>query len=1302
FILNGLASSDMFITNKGFKAVDLELITPESTLRFDSLQFFYDEYGDYLAFEDEVIIEGTFDNSNLSIKDLRRFAKLFSTNTFFVQNEDDNFYLDGRLYGKVNSLRAKNFTLRIGNSLRLKGSFSSRNFAVQDEEYLDLQVQQLESTTSTLQKVIPGFSLPPQFNKLGNLDFNGRFSGFFTDFVAYGSMDTDLGRVNLDMNISGLGSRDQAEYSGEMSIEDFNLRSWTGSNDFNRAQLYAKVEQGKGLTLQSVNAQLSGNIEYLEFKGYSYENVDLTGNLSKSLFDGSMSIEDLNADFHFTGTIDFEHEEPSYDFEAEIRRLDLAALNISEQPLEISGIVDIDLVGSEINEIYGEAYISDLFVKGVVDKPFYLDTVAIQSLELDERRKKINLNSEAVDVILEGEFELTSLFNEVKAHLKKNHPAFTKAINLNINDTIPSVQSFAYDIDVKNFTEIGEVFFPDLPEIMNTKVSGYFDNIEDSLSVDLKMPVFVSGNTRIDNIDLEFNSVLDDGFLNVYFDSLATNGKKRISALSIGGEVHLDTLIMELNTLEDDDFNVNFVLAKISDEFNLKLLPEDLRIMGNSWVVNENNEILFSNEVLDIKDIVLSEGDNTVRIQQVGTSGIEISLDQFSASVIDDLWDYEPLDFDGDYKLSVGLQDAFSGKGLYALLYMDTLYINNEDWGSLAVNVSSEDLKSAYDIDLLLERDDRKISTSGLFFTQNVSTMTHNGQPTEYLDFDIDIDELPLKTVEYFIPHIFSNSKGEMDLDANLSGIPANMAMRGSSVIKEGALKVNYLNTTYSFDELNIDIIPGYFDFSDNSITDELGNPALMAGGIGHEVFKDFYYDFSLFSNKMLAFNTEKGDNDVFYGRGIGRVNGSLKGPFKRPEMIINATSLPGSTVYVPLEDSGEVGELDYIVFVSEDDIQEEEADILRDLKGMNIEVNLTITDDTKTYLIFDERAGDVIESKGNANLKFGITRTGEFTMNGKYTIVEGEYLFTLLNIINKPFVVKPGGVISWTGDPYGAELDLSAEYAKLSTSPANFIYEYVATQPELLTEAKQSTDVVLEMILKGQLLSPDIDFNIDFPRLDGQLRNYADSKLRVLSQDENELNRQVFGLIVVGGFLPSDNAGTIQDAQILTGLNTLSELLSNQFSLYITQFLSTAFEDVGFISGVDFDISYNIYQNADLDVTDGSAVTNGSELQFRLKNNLFNDRLQVDLGGNYISSDALGDEFFAGAFAVEYVLTDDRRLKIRFYQRTENALEGRKNIAGIGLSYQKEFDRFSEFLGGMKNTADKVAQDASSQPGSR
>ena len=151
---------------------------------------------------------------------------------------------------------------------------------------------------------------------------------------------------------------------------------------------------------------------------------------------------------------------------------------------------------------------------------------------------------------------------------------------------------------------------------------------------------------------------------------------------------------------------------------------------------------------------------------------------------------------------------------------------------------------------------------------------------------------------------------------------------------------------------------------------------------------------------------------------------------------------------------------------------------------------------------------------------------------------------------------------------------------------------------------------------------------------------------------------------------------------------NTLSEFFSTQLSSFLSEFLERAVADVDFISGIDFDVGYN--RSYDFDLQSYSY----SEWELRMKNRLFDDRIILDVGGNYVTDSPVAGTYFAGDYALEYILTADRRLKVRFYHRNEETIEGRKSKFGLGLSYRREFDTFGEWLGGLNKEAKKLKKD--------
>jgi hypothetical protein len=328
--------------------------------------------------------------------------------------------------------------------------------------------------------------------------------------------------------------------------------------------------------------------------------------------------------------------------------------------------------------------------------------------------------------------------------------------------------------------------------------------------------------------------------------------------------------------------------------------------------------------------------------------------------------------------------------------------------------------------------------------------------------------------------------------------------------------------------------------------------------------------------------------------------------------------------------------------------------------------------------IIFNEQSGDVIKGSGRGAIQISVPRGGDFKMFGEIAIDQGEYLFTLYNLFNKGFRVKEGGTLTWNGDPFGAIINLEAEYRDLSASLYSFIQEYLVTaSDELKAAANSNTNIDLRMKLRGDLLKPTIDFDLAFPNLRGELQSFAESKIRTLKQDQNELNKQVSGLILFGQFLPSDFAFGNQARAF--ALNSVSELLSNQLSLMVTELLKDL---VG--EGVLSDINFNVRQ----------ALTSrgNNEFQFSLKPYFLQDRLSVQVGGN-IQNNVPGttvNTFVGTDVVIEYAITPDRNLKLRVFQKLQPDVGGSRFQVGTGLSFRKEYNSFSDFIKSLRGTKKK------------
>jgi len=508
-------------------------------------------------------------------------------------------------------------------------------------------------------------------------------------------------------------------------------------------------------------------------------------------------------------------------------------------------------------------------------------------------------------------------------------------------------------------------------------------------------------------------------------------------------------------------------------------------------------------------------------------------------------------------------------------------------------------------------------------------------------------------------------------------------------MVNAGTFQIDYLKTLFHIKNQPIKFSKNKISADRDTIFDATRQHfALVYGGLEHEYFDKWRVNCRVQSSDLnfLVLNTTAADSDLYYGRAEGSFVAEFSGTFSRTNIAIEAKTGSGTRLFIPLASTADAKETQFINFEKikpKTETRKEKSFVSADLKGLNFELDLTVTDLAEIQLIFDEQTGDIIKGRGEGNIRLGINREGEFTMYGGYQIVRGEYLFTLLNFVNKPFVVTKGGTINWYGDPYGAQINLDATY-EINTSVYNFVKEELellrTVRPRLLVEASKATKVVVTMHLAGDLMKPNITFGLNFPNITSELKSLTDNKLRLIRQDNAELSRQVFGLVVIGSFLPPSSAIFQSSDAVATAFNTLTQMISNQFSNYLGGLASEWFG--GAVSSLDFDIVYSDYQNDVL-----SDPLGGREVNVRLSSGFINDRVTVQLGSQFgVGGTGIttSDGFLGEDVTVQIALTENRQWRLKVYQRTEPDVSGQRSLRfGLGLSFQKDYDTFEDMWKG-------------------
>ncbi|MCG8476535.1 MAG: translocation/assembly module TamB, partial [Cytophagales bacterium] len=346
--------------------------------------------------------------------------------------------------------------------------------------------------------------------------------------------------------------------------------------------------------------------------------------------------------------------------------------------------------------------------------------------------------------------------------------------------------------------------------------------------------------------------------------------------------------------------------------------------------------------------------------------------------------------------------------------------------------------------------------------------------------------------------------------------------------------------------------------------------------------------DFDINSDKIHALNTTGIDNNAFYGTafmsGIINVHGNSKNSY----LDIVGSTEKDTKINIPLTHFQDADNTSFITFVNaKNTILSNEPDIINlNKSGFNLNFDLELTPDASAQLIFDSKIGDIIRGNGSGNLKMEMDEDQNFKIFGEYVIEQGDYLFTLQNVINKRFKIEQGGTVIWNGNPYDANLDIQANY-NLKTSLSTLVDSAYYNTNDFY---KKRIPIECQVFLSEKLTNPNINFGINLPTADEETKTLV----RTLINNEEKQNKQFVSLLVLNSFLPEQSADNLSTSASTTGLGTVttSELLSNQLSNWLSQISD------------EWDIGVN-YRPGD-EITE-------DQVEVALSTQLLNDRVSIN-----------------------------------------------------------------------------------------
>ncbi|MEZ4779353.1 MAG: translocation/assembly module TamB domain-containing protein [Flavobacteriaceae bacterium] len=1231
------ASVDFKYTETEMFLKDLYLDSGESKIKGSGKLTFEEGMGDFM---NKVFLEFDFNKTSISTNDLNKIYPEFG--------EDLALQMDGYFNGILNDFTFTKADIRYGNS-QFKGDFTFQNLFNEEIYIVKGANHYIATNYFDLRRFLPnliGKDLPVELKKLGNFSLNGNSEIKGDELKTNSTISTAIGKADANIELGNITDFKNAYYKGTAKLTRFNLGKMAETTSL--GEMNANLTfNGRGFTAKTISTLVQGSIDSFEFENYTYRNIIVEGNLKNPKFNGKLSINDPNLKMNFDGLIDISEKFNQYDFEADIEYAELNKLNLftRDSVSVFAGKIIMDMDGTTINDAVGTIQFSETFYQTQA-KDFFFDDFTVTST-FNEEERTIEINSpDIISGKIRGKFlieDIPYLFQNSIASIYTNY----------IPQQVTPDQYINYEFDVYN--KIVDVFIPQLQLGENTRIKGSVFSDESKFKLDFKSPELLLYKNYLGKVNIKLDN--DNPLFNAYVsvDSLYT-GTYNLVDLNIINKTLNDTLYIQSQFAggkdQSDLFNLS-LYHTINEDGNsvVGIKRSKINYKGNDWFLNKENnnlnKITFDDNFRDIKLDSLTLRHNNELIQLAGykkdSTVTDVKLQFTDVDLGKIAPEIDSLNLKG--RINGHLDFVKRGGAFYpdAAVVIEDVNFNTIDFGDLELNIKGNTNLTRYTIESSLIND--QVNSFKAIGTLDV------GEDQSIIDLDISLSDFNLKAFSPFGGDVISNLRGLASGNAKVKGNYKSPDINGRIDLFETGLKIPYLNVDFDIeDDTSIFLSKDKFRISPTFLTDtKYGTVAEFEGNVTHSNFSKWALDFDMETIRLLVLDTPKDEDALYYGTAFISGTSKIAGPIDELVIDVVATTEAGTKFKIPISDAASIGDDSFIRFISPEEKKARlagETYVSEEIKGLSLNFELDINENAEVEVLVDQVNNSNLRGRGAGILLIEINTLGKFKMWGDFLIIDGKYDFRYAGLVDKTIDVVPGGNITWDGEPTKARLDLTAKYTVPNVNPSALL-----DNPSL--NSTVNVDVLLN--LTGEIMQPDLDFQLSFPGVSTAVREELEDKIR----DKEQRQTQAIFLASTGSFQSDAAAGQNAIAGTLT--ERVNKLVADIFAGDDSKFKVLPTINTRQTS-LNEQIEYQV------------GVQLSTKISERI---LVNGKVAVPVGGANESS-------VAGDIEVQWLVNDDGSLRINFFNRQADLqFIGEDQIfeQGAGVSYSVDFDTFSELM---------------------
>ena len=1250
---------------------DLLIKTPGSEIRRSaSLQYAsFDALSKDFAktvFDLEVI------NSRLQVKDILLFAPQLRSNPA-MSNPNAVWYVNIVGHGTLDRINFESLRFDGLRNTHLNAKGTLAGLADPKRAGGNFTIYRFHTTQSDLALFTGQRLSTPQVNVPEEFDVSGTVIGNAGRLNTNLNVNTSSGFMALRGSFSNLMNPSATAYNATISTSGLKLGTILRQPDQIGSFSGTVTLNGSGLTPNTINTKFAGNIASFGYNHYQYRNIKLNGSLNKTVFNVNADANDPNLDFNLAVSGNLS-DNPSFRINGMIDSIKTLPLHLTPDPMVFRGKIDGTVSNISADNMDANVLITKaLFVSGNERLP--LDTVQLISGS-NEAGNFLRFRSDIANAQITGQYRLADLGsivqNSIEPYFSVTPPAKAPVVK-------PYNFNFTADIV---YTPILSSFLPGLTTMEPIHAEGSFATGAGMNALLTSKHILYNGN-EITDLNLKANTSESGLHMTGNIARLKSGNSfdvynARINATALNNNIDFSVGIDDQNA-RNKYFLSGLLTQPSAGTYSLRLKPDSLMLNYQSWTVSNDNQITITPNNIVANNFVLQQGEQKLSLNSLpapGAQPLEVNFTNFQLATITGFIKSDSLLVNGVMNGNVTLRNLMTTPIFTSDLTINDLSMRQDTLGNVHALVSSGD-NNRYNTNITLTGRGNDIALTG--------SMAPVGNDVN-LDLDLNVRALQLHTMEGAMASAITNASGAVNGTVRIKGTTSKPDVKGDLNFDHASFALTMLGSQFRIDNEKLSVTENGLVFNNFTIRDSADHALNIDGTIATTNFINYNFNLDVNAENFEVLNSKKAQNKLYYGKLNITSNVHIAGTEVKPVVDGSITVNDGTNLFVviPQAEPGIVEREGVIQFV---DMDAPENDSLfrpydsinkANVFGMDIAANIEIKKEAIFNVIVDPTNGDFLNVRGEAVLSTGIDPSGKITMVGNYTLEEGSYQISF-NFLQRKFDIQKGSTITWTGEPTSAQLNVTAVYIA-NTAPLDLVADQIsAPTPAIRNTYLQKLPFEVHLSLTGELLKPVISFDIMLPSdknygVSNDIVTAVQSRLDQMREDEGEVNKQVFALLLLGRFVgenPFQSSGGGFSAGTYAR-QSVSKLLSEQLNSLAS----------GLINGVD--LNFDVASSEDY--TTGER-RNRTDLNVGLSKRLLNDRLKITVGSNFQlegpQNSNQRSNNIAGNIAADYQISRDGRYMLRFYRKNEyeGIVDGYIIETGLGFILSVDYNRFGQIL---------------------